>query len=339
MPLGLESGHHRDLVRREHLSDHSIYPDFGRDGARRGFAVAGDHHRFHTKPVQQADGFRGRGLRGVGHQVQRTHLTVPAGEDWRATEFGARGCRSTDCLRHRTHKLGAADFDRAAVDRGLHTESRFAPERSRCNRRDPLGREPGDNRARGGVLRGVFRRRHEHRQPSFVLAVRDFSRDQHHAAGGHRSSLVQHRNINATRCFEYLSTFDHDAELRTSTGSHHDRGRRGEPQRTRTGNDEYRHRGGKGVVCRAPGEQPPGQRCERDHDHHRDKDRRDAIRQALHRSLRPLRLADEPGDLSQRSIDPDTRGSDHKATGGVECGAEDGVTDSDLDRHRFTGQH
>ncbi len=60
---------------------------------------------------------------------------------------------------------------------------------------------------------------------------------------GQSPGFIQHDSVNAVSCFKGLGISDQDSQIGTSTGSHHDRGRRGQTQGARTGNDEDRNEG------------------------------------------------------------------------------------------------
>ena len=78
---------------------------------------------------------------------------------------------------------------------------------------------------------------------------------------------------------------------------------------------------------------------DRNRDHHRDEDARDAIGQALDRRLRPLGIAHQANDLRQHAGGAHRRGFDLERTGRIDGGADDAIAGLLLDRQRFAGQH
>ena len=84
-----------------------------------------------------------------------------------------------------------------------------------------------------------------------------------HPAGRHRAGLVQHDGVDAPRRLQHLRALDQDAELGATTGAHQQRGRRGQTQRARAGDDQDRDGGGEGGGRRCADQQPAGQRQQR----------------------------------------------------------------------------
>ena len=95
----------------------------------------------------------------------------------------------------------------------------------------------------------------------------------------------------------------------------------------------------KAALAGAPVDQPPYQRQQRQADDDRDEDRRDPVGETLHLGLARLGVVHEPGDLCQLGVRPDPGRAHHETSSGVDGGADDRVAGSDLDRHRFPGQH
>ncbi len=128
--------------------------------------------------------------------------------------------------------------------------------------------------------------------------------------------------------------------MRTSAGADHQRGRSGQTERTRAGDDQHGHAGrerGGGAVGGRCGE-PEAQRRHREGDDDRHEDRRDPVGQALHLRLAGLGVLDEPCDLCERGVRADAGGADHETTAGVDGGTGDVVARPDLDRDALAGE-
>ena len=94
-----------------------------------------------------------------------------------------------------------------------------------------------------------------------VLAVGDARRRQGHHAGCDRAGLVEHDGVDPAGGLQHLGALDQDAQLCAAAGADHQRGRRGQPERARAGDDQHRDRGGEGGRGRRrAGEQPDRQR-------------------------------------------------------------------------------
>ena len=96
--------------------------------------------------------------------------------------------------------------------------------------------------------------------------------------------------------------------------------------------------GGEGVRGRAAEREPAGERQQREDDHDRDEDRRDAVGEPLHRRLARLRLVDEPRDLGERGVGADPRRADDEPAVRVDRRAGDLAAGGDLDRDGLAGQ-
>ena len=107
----------------------------------------------------------------------------------------------------------------------------------------PRAPRPG-RRSRGDrMLRRVLDRTGAPQQVCFVDAGRDDDVGERHAAFGDGAGLVEHRGVDELGRLEHLSALDDDAELRAPTRADHDRGRGGESERARAGDDQHRDRG------------------------------------------------------------------------------------------------
>ncbi len=196
------------------------------------------------------------------------------------------------------------------------------------------GPRRGHDGARDGVLGGGLDRGREAQE----LRVVGLDADHRHPAGRDGAGLVEHDRVDGPGRLEHLRATDQDAELGAATGADHQCGRRGQAERAGAGDDEDGDRRREGVRGVAGEQQPAQQGEERDHQHDRDEHRGDAVGEALDRSLGPLRLLDQPGDLREPGVGADAGGSDDEATGGVDRGPDDGVARPDVDRDRLTGE-
>jgi hypothetical protein len=89
----------------------------------------------------------------------------------------------------------------------------------------------------------------------------------------------------------------------------------------------------------AEDKQPDRERHQTNDDRCKDQPLRGFISQQLRRGARVLRFLDELHDLSKCRVGADFRRAVVKGAGFVHRGADDGVADFFLDRHRFAGEH
>ncbi len=139
-------------------------------------------------------------------------------------------------------------------------EVRRHRERAGAGRAAAAGDGPGDR-----VLRGVLERagQPQHLAPRCSPSAR-CDGDQRHRAGGHGAGLVEHDGVDPAGRLQHLGALDQDAQLRAAPGADHQRGRRGQPQRARAGDDQHGDGRGEGrrralaerrarrPACRAP---------------------------------------------------------------------------------------
>ena len=151
--------------------------------------------------------------------------------------------------------------------------------------------------------------------------------------------LVEHDRADPARALEDLRPADEDAKLRPPPGADHERRRRRQAERAWAGDDQHRDGRGEGGRRRRAGQEPPGERREREHDHDRHEHRRHAVGQALHGRLAGLGLVDEGGDAGKRRVGADTRCAHDQPAVGVQGGARHGAPDGDLDRRGLAGEH
>jgi hypothetical protein len=140
-----------------------------------------------------------------------------------------------------------------------------------------------------------------------VLAVRDRDVREAHAAAGDGAGLVEHDRVDRPGGLEDLRAPDQQPELRAAARADEQRGRRGETERARAGDDEHgdgrREREGEVLA----GADPEAERGDREADHDRHEHARDAVREALDRRLARLGVGDQARDLRQRGVGADPR--------------------------------
>ena len=107
-----------------------------------------------------------------------------------------------------------------------------AGRRARAARRDRAAMGCSDASSSAPASRSASSRRRRRRHDV----------DERHPPGRDRAGLVEHDGVDATGGFEHLRALDQDAELRPAAGADEQRGRRGETERARAGDDEHRDR-------------------------------------------------------------------------------------------------
>jgi hypothetical protein len=197
---------------------------------------------------------------------------------------------------------------------------------------------PGRDRAGHRVLGGVLDGAREPQQLLLVGALGGVHLVQGHAAGGDRAGLVQDDRVDAPRGLQHLRALDEDAELGAAPGADQQRGRRGEAQGARAGDDQDgdgRGERGDRVTARAEPAAEGGDRDQQDHGH---EDTGDPVGQPLHLGLAALRVLHQLRRPRQLRVRADPGRLDHQPAPGVHRGAGDGVADGDVHRHGLAGQ-
>ena len=221
--------------------------------------------------AEAADGLGRGGLDGVGDERAGRGPGRPSRprRRWRRTR-GHRRAR-LELVGHRQAVLGE---QRRSADQHV---DRFPPRRPCRVRRGPRGwrsrrrREVRPTVARAGgdgpgdrVLGGVLERAGEpeharprprpapRRRPARVIC-----------AGGDGAGLVEHDGVDPAGGLEHLGALDQDAELGAAAGADHQRGRRGQPEGARAGDDQHRDRGGERRSRLRAGAEPEPERGRR----------------------------------------------------------------------------
>ncbi len=196
------------------------------------------------------------------------------------------------------------------------------------------GHGPGDR-----VLRGVLQRPRQAQQFELVDPLGGDDARQGHPARGDGACLVEDDGVHAAGGLQYLGALDQDAELRAPPGADHQRGRGGQAQGARAGDDQDGHGGGERGRRVVGDEQPRDPGAEREDQDDGYEDSGDPVGEALHLGLAVLGVLHQPGHAGELGVGPDPGGLDEETPGGVDGGAGDGVADGHFDRDGFAGQH
>ena len=220
-------------------------PTSARDRAGGGRVVAGEQHR---------RAGRGRAARATASAERRLD---GVGDD----EHG-RGPRRPSRRRHGGAAAASASVGRAASSSGAVGPTRRAASRSRPATARLPSTTPATPSPRGSSNaarpRGELRvaaardrpaRSDAPRRASSAPASRSTSSsvrrrrrddvDERHPPGRHRAGLVEHDGVDAAGRLEHLGALDQDAELGAAAGADQQRGRRGQPERARAGDDQH----------------------------------------------------------------------------------------------------
>ena len=160
-------------------------------------------------------------------------------------------------------------------------------------------------------------------------------------AFGERARFVHDQRVHFFHPLDGRSVFDEHAGLRAATDADHDRHRRGEPERARTCDDQYRDGVDDGVrkARFRPEPDPGGKSQQRDSDDRRHKPPRYFVRETLDRRAAALRLRDHLDDLRKDGVAADALGFHEEAAGAIDGAAADFVAVRLLDWHRLAGEH
>ena len=308
--------------------------------------VAGEQHRAQAEPAQLGDGGRARRLDGVGDDEHaraprrpsrpaRRCARPPRRRPWPRRSVvvdGASTSSGSEPLATDDH--GPRPSTTPVTPRPWALANPSTAGRAMAGRPGAVGDGPPDRVLRR-VLEGAGQRAAPRRR-SVPAAGDDV--DERHRAGRDGAGLVEHDRVDAPGRLEHLGTLDDDAELGAAAGADHDRGRRGQPEGARAGDDQHGDGGGERRRRRLAGAEPEAEGGDGEGDDDRHEHGRDAVGEPLHRRLAGLGVLDEPGDLGQLGVGADAGRPHDEAAAGVDGGAGDGVAGADLDRHRLAGQ-
>ena len=260
------------------------------------------------------------------------------------------------------HLRGVADDDDAALDRGADPRADLHLEPFQLGEPKPALHGCGDDGVGERVFRSGLDRRDEPEQIVLGRTAQSLNPDQFRLALGEGPGLVDQQRIDALEPLQRLGAFHEHARLRAAPGADHDRHRRRQPQRARTGDDEHGDRVEECVtdVRFGADEAPDNESGDRDHDDERHEPARDAIGDGLDRCAAALRFGHHPDDAREHGVAADrlrlhdeTAGAVHRAAGQHACrflGDRErlagehrlvdrglAIDDDAIDRHRFAG--
>ena len=170
-----------------------------------------------------------------------------------------------------------------------------------------------------------------------VLAGLRLDGTDRHPAGRDGAGLVQHDGVDTANGLEHLRSLDQHPELGAAAGADQDRCRRGQTQRTRAGDDQYRDRRGERGGHRVPGHQPAGHGDRGDHQDGGNEHRRHPISQALNGGLTALRVDNHPGHLGKLGVGTNPAGAQQDSAVGIDRATQHSVTCRHIGRYRLSG--
>ena len=211
----------------------------------------------------------------VGLTVSATTRTARARAVPADGDRGAAAASAARAARRRA-PAGACTAPVAAQQRRAGRRRRRGPRR-RPRRRGPRGwrrtRRPGARRP-PRAARAIARAIGCSEASSSAPARRSASArstpggghdlDEAHPARRHGAGLVEHDRVDAAGGLEDLRPLDEQAELRAAAGADHQRGRRGEAERARAGDDQHGDGGGERERRALAGAEPEPERGDRE---------------------------------------------------------------------------
>jgi hypothetical protein len=294
------------------------------------------------RSFQALDGFDRCRLDGIRHYQDGFRVSVPAGGD-RGLPLHLGGFASgLELVREVDRPVGEqggpSHDHRVALDDALDAEA-FAVGEAFDGGQLVLGGCGRGDSVRDGVLGGALQRPDQAQRLLAVDALGECDVGKAHLAGGDGPGLIEHDRVHAAGGLEDLGALNQQPELGAAAGADHQCRRRGESERARAGDDQHRHRRRERERGGLPGHHPAGQGHEREADDDGDEYRRDAVGEALDRSLATPGVGDELGDLRERGVSADLGGAHDQPAAGVDGRAGDLGAGGDLDGNRLAGQH
>ena len=243
--------------------------------------------------------------------------------------------------RERLEVLRVANHHFMAFDGSAHPFSRDRGKVADLGERDLSLAGAADDRRSERMLADIFQARDKAQQRCLVEAPRRSDGHELRLALRQRPGLV---DDNRRHLLEHLQRFGvphQNAELRTPSRPHHNRHRRGEAERTGTGDDEH----GDGIDQRM--DEPRFRSVDRPHaegdrgnsDHGGNKPPGHLVRETLNGRPRPLRFGDQPDDLGQKRVAADPLRLHHQYAGAIDGAARHFAPRRLLDRDRLTSDH
>ena len=153
--------------------------------------------------------------------------------------------------------------------------------------------------------------------------------------------LSTHQRVDLLHPLQRLGIPDEHAVLGALADAHHDGHRRGQAQRTRTGDDEHGHRGDERVAERGrrPPDQPGHERQHGDQDDDGHEPAGHLVGHPLDGRATALRCCHHVDDLGEQRICTDLLGTHHEAAGLVHGPGGDLRPDGLGNRNRLTRHH
>ncbi len=158
---------------------------------------------------------------------------------------------------------------------------------------------------------------------------------------GQRAGFIEHHRVEGAGALQRIGITHQRAKLGGAAYAGDNRHRRGQAQRARTGDNQYRggdHQGIHDLRCRA--EEVPDSAAEQRNQHHdRDKHRGDAVGEFADFRLTALGLAHHANNARQSGMVADGAGAEQDAAILHHGPGVDAFADAFLLRYRLAGQH
>ncbi len=298
-----------------HLVDAELAPD----QIGRALVVTGGHDDPQPGVAQRADGLRRRILHQVGDGDEAGGRAVDRHEQHGSPLLlqPVRGLMQrrgvdADVAHHRAvaqHHLVSVDAaaDALAGDRGelarVGVEALDPAIAGACH--DGVGQR---------MFRPALQRGGQREHPVGLETGRGDHVGQRRPARGQGSGLVDDQQVDVGEPLQGFRVADQHPGTRAPPGRHHDRHRRRQTERARTGDDEYADRcdHGKGQRRRRAEQQPGGARDHGDGDDRRHQPPGDPIRQRLDRRAAALGARDQVDDAGEEGVGTDSFGAHHE---------------------------
>ena len=273
------------------------------DAGSGGRIVAGQHHHLHAHVLQAPDGRRRAGPQLVGDRQQADHNAFLRQHHHGLPAAGQPCQPAALFIRQAAHPCRRSEPEQGAVGQpgtdamaGFHGKIRY------CCCRDALPVRTFQHGAGQRVFRSLLQPGSPGKQGFAWHAGQRLHFGQHRAAFGPRAGLVDHQCVDFLGPLKRGGIAEQQAGLRPAAYADHDGGRRGQPQGTRAGNHQHRHRmdqpdGGTAGPPPAAKEGQHGQPHHYRHEH-----AGNAVGQPLDRCLGTLCLRHQPHDFCQLGL-------------------------------------
>ena len=245
MPLGLQLLHEVDLVLWANLAMDFVDAQGACNRIGRGGAVAGGHHDFQACIVQRCNGISGGRLDRVGDREQASQDTIDrqihhagTGSAQLLGRNGKNGGIDSDLV----HQRGVADRQRGASHLAAHPDAGGRLEALRRLQCQATMAGFRDDRVGQRVLAALVE---AGRQVQHLLLSETFGREccmECRTSLGQGSGLVHDQGVDLAQVLDRFGIAEQHAFPGGTAGRHHDRHRRGQPQRAGAGDDQDRDR-------------------------------------------------------------------------------------------------